>query len=69
MTESDEKGGNNTSEDEEDAKTTGKDNTRSVAVTDGPADKVWVSLTTKRVLDWSNSSTEGGGVSCILKSV
>jgi len=67
--ESNEDGGDKTSENAKDAKAASEDDTRAVAVADGPSDKIGVRLTTKGVLDWLDGGKEGGRVSSALKSV
>ena len=67
--EGDEDGSDKTEGDDRDTKTASKDDTRTVAVADGPANEVWVSLTTESVLDWLEGGTESRWVSCGLKSV
>lgn len=52
-----------------DTKTTSKDNTRTVAVADGPTDEVRVSLTSERPLDCGEDVFESGRVGGILQGV
>lgn len=69
VTESDEKVDKETTNDTEDTKTAGKDDTRTVAVADGPADEVRVGLFTERPLDSVDDVSEGRWVGGVLKSV
>lgn len=54
---------------EEDAQATSKDDACTVAVTDGPADEVWVGLAAKRGLDCLVDVAEGGWVGGVLQSL
>jgi hypothetical protein len=49
--------------DQTDTETTGEDDTRTVAIADGPANEVGVSLTTERPLNSSGNIAPRGGVS------
>jgi hypothetical protein len=59
--------GDKASSNGEDAETASKDDTRSVAVADCPANKVGMGLSPKRVLDGGNDGVEGGWVGCVLE--
>ena len=55
--------------DGEDTQATGEDDTGSVAVADGPADEVRVSLSAQGVLDGCDDGAKGGRVSRVLQCV
>lgn len=64
---SDEKAGHEAGNNAADTETTGKDDARSVAVANGPANKVGVGLTAQGVFDGSNGRAKGRWVGCDLE--
>lgn len=67
MAQSDKQVRKETGQDAEDAETASKDDTRTIAVADSPADEVGVRLVTKRLLYDGHDLTESRRVSCLLK--
>lgn len=69
VTESDENGANDTTKDAGNAKTTGEDDTRGVAVANGPSNEVGVGLVTQRPFDRVHDNSEGCGMSGVSQGV
>lgn len=68
-TERDDNGSDQATDDTTNTKAPGKDNARSVAVANGPADKVRMGLAAKGPLDGSHDLTERRGVSGVLQGM